>query len=147
MGMLRSLIRYVLTMTVLLATSVAGLPLVLCVSEAHSAAIEIERLHVGERASPENHFVLFSPESPTAEQAPCTDYRLQAGAIVAQQTLTKQIAQNPAKTGNGDASFVAVSDNLDTSAMRRSVRLAKTYGFEHDGRSTLRDRRTIVLQI
>jgi hypothetical protein len=145
-GMLRSIVRHVMTTMVLLATSVAGLPLVVCVSEAHSAAIEIERLHAGEQTSPEGHFVLFSPESAAQEQGPCKDYRLQAGAIAAQQGATKQVGQPASNTG-GDQSF-AVSRSNDYQATPRSVvLLVKTHVYRHDGRSTLSDRRSIVLQI
>lgn len=142
------LIRYLVTLVVLLTTSVAGLPLVLCVSQAHGAAIEVASSHfAGEAARDANrHFVLFSAPKHSAGSSDCQDFRLQTGILLEQSRheIVGGVAE-PASGGNVPVALVATaydfrdlsSDEANKVIQRNSLIL----------RSPLSDRRTIVLQI
>ncbi len=143
------LIRYLVTLVVLLTTSVAGLPLVLCVSQAHGAAVEVEYSHFASEAArgANSHFVLFSAPKQSAGSSDCQDFRLQTGALLGQSRHeTDGCVVGPASGGKAPIALVTTAYDLsEPSSHEANSKLAQRNSLIL--RSPLSDRRTIVLQI
>jgi hypothetical protein len=125
--------------------TVAGLPLVVCVSEAHGAAIELDSSHPI-RSSTQNskqHDVLFSSAKQSAKSPDCKDFRLARGTLLAQGRFEKASNLTAAAHGKSPVALAyGVKAPLYVGAVSRIVRRATP-----TLRSALSDRRTIVLQI
>ncbi len=141
--MLTRLIRYLVTSTVLLTMAVAGLPVFVCVSDAHGAMIEFGGPHHDKREATATHHTLFDHVEDSAHSDPCVDFRLERGTI-AQDSRGKQEASS--FDGSDSASTPHVTSaraSLRASAPARVVFRAA----EPSLHPTLRERRTIVLLI
>lgn len=138
--MLSRFLRYLATLTVLLTTSVAGLPLILCVGEAGGAAIELAANHVSNQARQSDHIVLVSAHKHSAKSSPCVDYQLQVAA------LGQSRADDVIPVGGGETpeAFAAANDEHAEFPQIANVRPLRS---TPNLRSTLADRSTIVLQI
>lgn len=139
--MLSSFLRCLAILTVLLTTGVAGLPLILCVSEAGGAAIELAANHVSNQARQSDHIVLLSARGHAAKSSPCVDYQLQVAAL-GQSRADKDV---PAGGGKTPVAFVAIAS--DEHAEFQQVANVRPLPSAPNLRSTLTDRSTIVLQI
>lgn len=144
--MLTRFVRYLITSAVLLATSVAGLPLVLCVSSTHSVAVEIERLHHDTQSGSNDHFILFSNSHAKAESEPCTDYRLQHASFFKHPHQSKPSDRNGENLGGYAPALLPTSSELLAARFHCAISHA-TFDNPPHLRSTLSDRSTIVLQI
>ncbi|HET6387762.1 hypothetical protein [Hyphomicrobium sp.] len=148
--MLHRLIRYLVTSTVLLTMAVAGLPVFVCVSQAHGAMIEFGGTHLDKNEANASHHTLFVHVEDSAQfvhvedsahSDPCVDFRLERGTIV-QESRSHQQSSN----------FDAI-DSTPPYAVTLPSRLESgTTGFVYqaappDISPTLRERRTIVLRI
>lgn len=138
--MLNRLLKFLVTSTVLLTMAVAGLPVVVCVSEAHGMMIEVGGRHVEASTSSTNHHALFGGAEPSAHSEPCSDFHLERGTIANQSRENRPSLQIP----SGGVSFPALaSPSLRPLkpvpiSIRASTRTLA---------SSLRERRTIVLLI
>lgn len=139
--MLSRFLRYLATLTILLTTSVAGLPLILCVSEADGAALELAVKHVSNEAHQSDHIVLFSAHEHSAKSSPCVDYQLQAA------TLGQSRADEDVSVGGGKTSVAFVATANDEHAEFPQIANVQPLRSAPNLRSTLADRSTIVLQI
>jgi hypothetical protein len=139
--MLNRLLRYLVTSTVLLTMAVAGMPIIVCVSEAHGAMIEVGRMHLDDSKPSANHHTLFGQVEKSAQSQPCSDFQLERGTIAKQkreQQPSSQIASS------GGTPFVASAPP----SLRTTRPLPVTIrAFAHMVPSSLRERRTIVLLI
>lgn len=146
--MASSLLRYLVNVVVLLTMTVAGLPLVVCVSEAHGASIEVDRSYLisSSYQNPKQHHVLFGNSEQSAESPDCKDFRLQRGPLVAQSRHEKVAGVGTLSDGKSPVvPDIAAYDvkapsyvGPDRKFVRRTALIL---------RSALSDRRTIVLHI
>lgn len=142
--MLSKLLRYVVTVSVLLATTIAGLPLVVCVSEAHGAAIEVDRTHHCTDKTSAGHAILFRKVETSARSVPCRDYRLERDVYFDQIREIESAA-----TIDASGSDVPYLTAADVSLPLGGINLASISPrpFASELRTSLSDLRTIVLQI
>ncbi|MFA7306375.1 MAG: hypothetical protein WC026_06840 [Hyphomicrobium sp.] len=134
--MLTKILRYLLTSTVLLTMAVAGLPVIVCVSDAHGAVIEVGRVH---NLASTSHRAFVNSAHQDAQSQPCSDFQFDHG------TLSKQEEHRP-------TSHRAGGEQPHLSLERPGL---SSFGPPVDGRRNsspgsppgLRERRTIVLQI
>jgi hypothetical protein len=140
--MLTRPLRYLVTLTALLATPLAGLPFMLCVSDAHGTAIEVAHQHSNIDARRTAHSSLIARIAKSAQSEPCNDYELQSALIIKQKRDRQPSAAVNVSSGN--TSFLAASalDFRQTNATMVAQRQ-----FAIDPRSSLTDLRTVVLLI
>lgn len=141
--MLSRLVRYLVTLTVLLTLTVAGLPALLCISDVHGAAIEVGRHHSqSDSGSGLNHANLGDAKH-AADPVPCVDIRFDH-VTLRNQSRDRQSAAS-AYAPNHVAPPVAIISAPRLYA--RSLPAVAPAAFEQAKRSSLSDLRTIVLLI
>lgn len=141
--MLSFVLRFLLTLSVLLTAPVAGLPLVLCVSAAHGAAIEFDSADSAAHRQDEQHNILFKISGAVARSVVCQDYRLQSDKVI-HEVETKQ---NSVVISNVAGSGGAVLNNSESATAFYHSHLSQAPECAFHLRSSLSDLRTIVLQI
>ncbi|WP_325455065.1 hypothetical protein [Hyphomicrobium sp.] len=123
--------------------AVAGLPVIVCVSEAHGTAVELGGLYTAHHDSSEPHGAV-SDSSDDAFGSGCTDFRLDRGILVEQVRL-KQPTGLPILNNDGPAFSAAPASLLPPFVFadgRGILRVNRPVI-----RSSLSDLRTIVLLI
>ena len=141
------LIRYLVTLVVLLTTPVAGLPLILCVSQAHGTAVEIDSSRFVKEAAlgAKSHFGLFRTSTPSAGSSDCQDFRLLTGDLLGQSRHeTDGCVVGPASGGKAPVATTSYELRVP-SIQEANSKLAQRNSLILP--SPLSDRRTIVLQI
>lgn len=103
--MLNRLLRYLVTSTVLLAMAFAGFPVILCVSEAHGAMIEVGWMHLDHSRPSANHRALFGELEKSAQSQPCSDFQPERGTVA-----------------KGSRDLHVALDNRDASIFSRAAR-------------------------
>lgn len=77
---------------ILTVMAVAGLPIIVCVSEAHGAAIEFRNFHADHQDSSQIHRTLFGVSDEALDSGSCSDFRLDRGILVKQSRVKQPIA-------------------------------------------------------
>ena len=139
--MLHRLIRFLVTSTVLLTMAVAGLPVFVCVSQAHGAMIEFGGAHLDKNEANASHHTLFVHVEDSAHSDPCVDFRLERGTI-AQESRSHQQSSNFDAIDSTPTYAVTLPSRLESGPAGFVYRAAPP-----DIPPTLRERRTIVLRI
>lgn len=147
--MLSRSLKTLVTLMAVLAVTISGLPLVLCVSPAHGAAIEIESAgHNGVVAATRTarHLTLLGASDHSSERQPCHDTRLQRGAAL---TFQRSLDGTAVKYASGGPAPVAVPTAVSASFADpgEAANLARCPRDSAHLRTSLSDLRTIVLQI
>lgn len=142
--MLSKFLRYVVIVAILLATTVAGLPLLVCVSEAHGAAIEVDQSRLVTDIDPADHVILFGKVETSARSVPCRDYRLERGVFF-EQDGEKQSAATADASGGGVPYLTATNVSPYVAAIGSASVSFRSFAGEL--RTSLSDLRSIVLQI
>jgi hypothetical protein len=76
---------------ILTVMAVAGLPIIVCVSQAHGAAIEFRNFHVDHQDSSQDHRTLFGVPVDALDSGSCSDFRLDRGILGNQSRLKQSI--------------------------------------------------------
>ncbi len=146
-SMLLQILRSLTVSALLLAMTVAGLPLIVCVSNAHGTAIEIDQPHaISRHGESGRHFLLFKSSLSLNSLDGCRDFSLQRAKLGTQkcdqafETSGQDDSPKSAKSGFISAGIWLVS----TSA---SMPASLSDGVRPPIRSYLTDRSTIVLRI
>lgn len=141
--MLSQVLRFLLTLSVLLTAPVAGLPLVLCVSAVHGAAIEFESSDLPSHRHDGQHDILFKISDVVSRSVACRDYRLQSDKVV--QEVEKR--QNIVIASSGGAPGGAIVCASESATSFYHSYMPRVPECANHLRSSLSDLRTIVLQI
>jgi hypothetical protein len=126
---------------ILAMMTIAGLPIVVCVSEAHGAAIEFKDIYADHHDSSQAHRTLFG-SSDEAFDTGCSDFRLDRGVLV-QQSRVKQPAAVLGTNTPGFAAFTSSPRHLSETIASKGTSPAVCPIV----RSSLSDLRTVVLLI
>jgi hypothetical protein len=94
--MLSKHLRSAATLMILAMMTIAGLPIIVCVSEAHGAAIEFKHVYADHHDRSQAHRTLFG-SSDNALDSGCSDFRLDRGVLLKQS----RVKRSPAVMGTG----------------------------------------------
>jgi hypothetical protein len=143
--MVSRFIRYLVTLTVLLTTMVASLPVMLCVSDIHGAAIEVVRHHANPDDSSDTGHARLGDAKFLSDQEPCIDIQFDRAAFGSQGRDRQSISSVCAS--NGSVSFIAIASASNFLFQTFTLAIA-AHPAKHDAlRSSLSDLKTIVLLI
>jgi hypothetical protein len=142
--MLSRVLRSAITSIILTAMTVAGLPIVVCVSQAHGAAIEFKDIYVNHHKNSQKHRTLFDVAENTVASKDCKDFSSDRG-ILAKQSRVKQ----PVTLGvaSNDSPTLAPFESSTLFIARRFLSMRTSWGDYPEIRSSLSDLSTIVLLI
>lgn len=125
--------------------SVASLPIIVCVSQAHGAAIEFSGLYASHHDSSQTHRTLFGAAENSLASEDCSDYRFDRGILV-QQSRLKRSAALVGGTGYDGPTFAALTPSPH--GLSRFVGSASPSWIKWPiERSSLSDLSTVVLLI
>jgi hypothetical protein len=128
---------------ILTTIAVAGLPIVVCVSQAHGAAIEFRELYADHQDTSKTHRTLFGASDETFDSGSCSDFRLDRGTLVQQSSVKRSIAF--VGSGNNAPAFAALA--LPFPSLHFVEGTATSWAGYPVVRSSLSDLSTIVLLI
>lgn len=146
-SMLLQILRSLTVAALLLAMTVAGLPLIVCVSNAHGAAIEIDQPHaISRHGETGRHFLLFKSSSSLNSLDGCRDFSLQRATLGTQKCdhAFEAPGWNDSPKSPKGCFITAGIWLVSTPA---SMRTSLSDGVRPLIRSYLTDRSTIVLRI
>jgi hypothetical protein len=142
--MLNRLLRSAINAIILLAMTVAGLPVIVCVSQAHGVALEFNGLYANHHGNSQTHPTIFGAPETSVASEDCSDFRLDRGVLV------KQIRVKHPSTlqgANNDSPTFATFAPSSPLIARRVGSMATSWVNCPVVRSSLSDLSTIVLLI
>ncbi len=142
--MLSRFLRYVINLMVLATVSVAGLPIILCVSQSHGMAVEFEQPYADHQDNPQSHFVLFGGAKNFLQPLDCIDFHLDRG------TLAKESREGEPKSylSSKDAPVVfAEMADFPVGTARHASCQGQIWTFASTLRSSISDLGTVILLI
>ena len=142
--MLSRILRCVVTFVVLMTVTVAGLPIVICVSQSHGTAVEFDQPYSDHQNNPGSHFILFGGARNILQSTDCTDFRLDRG------TLVKESCEGKPKTylSLRDNTIVfATTVDFPVMAPRHAAHQKQSRTFGSTFRSSISDLGTVILLI